>query len=315
MSKKIIIASIVLAIVLMDGLCSSAQGVIVSTSFSNSSLASPRIIAMGGAYVAVADDANAVFLNPAGLGNSTNNDISANYGNLLADVSQQSIVGNVGLGEYGTVGFGYDLTKVNNIPLTDSSGNSVGTSDFYSGETAISYGYPVYDWLLLGAKVRRLFSGYSGYFSDNGEGYGLGVGFLLKPAQNFNVGLMLEDIYATDFNGSDGLKEKIAKSAALGLSYRPIRDNVLLAVDLRSDNLERNADVDNISIGGEFSVVKWLKIRLGELFSKDSNENYIGSASAGLGINLFNNLNFDYAQRRSSGMNVDSQYFSMGYKF
>jgi hypothetical protein len=267
---------------------------------------------MGGAYVAVADDANAVFLNPAGLGNSTYIDISVSYGSLLGDVNQRSIIGSVGLREYGKVGFGYSLTGVNSIPLTDSSGNSIGTGDFYNSDTAISYGYPLYEWLLLGAKAHRLSSGWSEY---NGEGYGLGMGLLLKPFQNFNIGLLIENIYAIDYSWNNGSHDKIAKSAILGVSYRPITEKILLAMDSLSNNIDQNADIDKISIGGEFSVVEWLKIRLGGLFSKDTSENYVGSASVGLGINLFNNLNFDYALQRPYGMRIDSQYISMGYKF
>ena len=72
MSKKIIIASIVFAI----ELCCFAQAEISVPGSTIFPTASPRIIAMGGAYVAVADDANAVFLNPAGLGENNSNDLS-----------------------------------------------------------------------------------------------------------------------------------------------------------------------------------------------------------------------------------------------
>jgi hypothetical protein len=298
--KKALSALVILAAIILLGHSSFAQDFFFD---------SPRVAAMGGANVAIADDSDAVFYNPAGLGSSTNNDISANYGSLLGDVSQQSIVGSVGLGEYGKVGFGYDLTVVNSIPLTNSSGNSIGTSDFYSSETVISYGFPVYDWLLLGAKAHKLSSGLSEYY---GEGYGLGMGFLLKPFQNFNLGLLIENIYATDFTWNNGSHEKIVKKATLGLSFQPIHNRILFAADLRGNTV---GDIYSGSIGGEITFVEWLKIRLGTLFSKDDNANYIGTGSAGLGINLFNNLNVDYALQRLNGMKVDSQYISMGYKF
>lgn len=271
-------------------------------------LGSARVIAMGGAYVAVADDANAVFLNPAGLGNSTYIDISASYGNLLGDVNQRSIVGSVGLGGYGKVGFGYSLTGVTSIPLTDSSGNSIGTGDFYNSDTAISYGYPIYEWLLLGAKAHRLFSG---FFEYNGEGYGLDMGLLLKPFHNFNVGLLIENTYATDFNWSDGSKEKIIKSATLGLSYRPITEKVLLAMDFRSRNIDQNSNIDSASIGGEITFFDLMKLRLGYLF-ENNNTSYVETGSAGLGINFLDNFRFDYAYRKWGGMASDEHYFSLG---
>lgn len=311
MARKMIIAPIIFALIFAIGLCPSAQANILTNNF----LASPRIIAMGGAYVAVADDANAVFLNPAGLGNSTNSDISTNYGCILADASQQSIIGSVELKEHGKIGFGYNVIGTYNIQLTDSSGNPAGTGDWFIKDIAASYGFQVYRWFLLGIKMHRVSIGTQLLnLEDEGQGYGMDVGILIKPYTNFSVGMLISDLYATKFERTSGINEYISRSVVLGVSYQPIEDKVLLAVDLRSENIEENGNIDSISIGSEFNAAGWLRLRFGYLFEKDNSSNYVGTGTAGLGIAFLDNFRFDYAWRRPNGIMFDSHYFSLGCK-
>ncbi len=317
MSRKVIISSVIFALILSTGLCSSVQALFGSSL----SLASPRIIAMGGAYVAVADDANAVFLNPAGLGRQRSNDFSLNHGSLLNDLDQYSFSVDVGLAEYGKLGVGYNVIGTYNIQITDASGNLIGTCEWYNKDIAISYGLQIYDWFLFGLKAHRLSlesktycsSGESFSLEDaEGEGYGLDIGILLRPFKDFYVGLSIGDFYTTNLKRNSGVSDKIPTSAVLGVAYQPIKDRVLLAMDLQCDNTEQNIDVDSISIGSEFFLAKWFKFRLGVLFSKVDDSNYDGSGSAGLGFNFLDNLQFDYALRRPSDAMTDAHYFSLG---
>ena len=323
MSRKILIALIILVI----GLCHYVQAATVSLSgLTLFSTASPRIIAMGGAYVAVADDANSIFMNPAGLGRENRpNDILINYGTLPGDIRQYCFAGDVGIVNYGRIGLGYNIDGMFGSPLYSAdTGSVIGTIDYYYSEAAISYGYAVNDWLCLGAKAHRLSTGMK--ISDvpssepwanlgySGEGYGAGFGLLLKPFGELSIGLLIDNIISTGMQYSN-MNERIPPSATLGLSFKPIKEKLLLAIDIMRYNLERGGDNDVYSLGGEFAPFESVRIRIGGHFSKDDNAKYVGTPSAGLGLNIFKNIQFDYTWQRPSETSVDSHYFSLGYKF
>ena len=275
---------------------------------------SPRIIAMGGAGVAAVDDEDAVFLNPAGLCNA-NNGIIGSYGATQGDVSQYYYAGDINLKELGGIGFGYNKIGVYGIP-DPATGNLIpgGTFDFYSDDLTISYGHQINNWFSLGANVHRISNVFSSpnpsLESGSGYGQGVGIGFQFNLFQNISIGGLINDIYKTDFVWNTNEKETIPTSAAIGFAYRPISDKLLLALDFRKANIERSGGVDTIMLGTEIGLP--VKFRFGYQFNKDrSSENYSGSGSVGIGVNLFNKLLFDYALQKSRDRFGDSQYFSV----
>jgi len=324
MSEKAIISSIIFVLIFSTGLCSAAQALLGASPY----LASPRIIAMGGALVAVVDDANAVFLNPADLGDLTYGDLSTSYGSLPENLKQYYFVGSAGFKDFGGLGLGYYMVGFFDEPMDvlDGSGNVIGlvNSTCWNGDLAVGYGKRIGEGILLGGRVRRLsqevkftvVTSESGLLEDlnnSGEGYGLDVGLLIKPFYGFSVGILFENLYTTDFIYNDGMHESIPSGMRLGFSYLPTNPNILLAMDFRSDNIEESSDIDAISIGSEIDVSGWLKLRFGYLFENDS-ASYAGTGSAGLGINFLDNFRFDYAYRKWGGMAFDEHYFSLGAK-
>ena len=65
---------------------------------------SARAISMGGAYVGVADDANAISYNPAGLSQLNRNEITAQHTEWISDVKHDFLAGAFPL-RNSTVGF------------------------------------------------------------------------------------------------------------------------------------------------------------------------------------------------------------------
>lgn len=320
-SLRILIITAILSI----GLCADARALISMNDFSRTS---PRIIAMGGAYVAIADDAGAVFYNPAGLADLDDNTLLADYGTLLGDVRQYSFVGSAKLGDLGGIGIGYNLAGFE-MPGTiiDPEGKttSAGTDSFYDGDIAVSYGYPVCDWFLLGAKIHRTFSGMgfpiysSGTIQQEniiGEAYGLDVGILMRLKENLSFGLLVGNASKTEFKWDRGAREKLPTSIITGLAYQPVPDRALLALELQSENIEQNSGIDNLSLGSELEPIRNCKIRFGYRFDRDSSsDNYSPSGSMGLGIKFLENFWFDYAWQRQQNYWADNQYFSLGCKF
>lgn len=220
------------------------------------------------------------------------------------------------MGNYGNLGIGYDVIGIYGIQFTDSSGNPAGIGEWYTKNVAVSYGVQIYDRILLGVKGHRISVNGNGsndvadIADADGYGYGMDLGILTTPFENISLGLLVSDLYATKLERNSGISEEIPTSAVLGIAYQPISNKGLLAIDLQSDNIEQNIDIDSISIGGEISFVEWLKFRLGVLYSKNNSSNYTGIGSVGLGFSLFKKLKFDYALRKPNGS--DAHYFSLG---
>src|SRR5438093_920565 len=65
-----------------------------------------RSVAMGSAYVAVASDASSLFFNPAGLAGIKGPELGLQHNTWLADVTEESLLYAMPLGEWGGFGVG-----------------------------------------------------------------------------------------------------------------------------------------------------------------------------------------------------------------
>ena len=80
-----------------------------------------RLLAMGGAFVGLANDASALFLNPAGLGWSDGFRILSSFERRLGSASLGTIAAC-----FSRFGLGVHLLDLGTLTLTDQTGNPVG---------------------------------------------------------------------------------------------------------------------------------------------------------------------------------------------
>lgn len=308
--KHIIFISTVLSIVLILTSFSAANARVNIGSI----WISPKAIAMGGAYVALADDANAVFLNPAGLGNAQS-ELCVGYGELIGDVTNHDFMANYNLGRWGGLGIGYKSARVPmQINITDPITGlpvSVVNGDYISDGIAIAYGFPLNSVFSMGLKVHKMTESFPGI---NAEGNSVDMGMLINPLNNLSIGLMIMNLYSTDYIWNSGLHEKIPAGTVLGVSFRPIKGKLLLAMDVTRENLERGGNNDEYSLGIELSPWRNFGFRIGGFFTKDTNGGYQTTPSFGLAFNLWQSFQFDYAWQRPYGMKNDNHYFSINYR-
>jgi hypothetical protein len=103
-----------------------------------------RPLAMGNAYVAVADDADAVYWNPGALGTFKRKDLTASYNSLFKDQDQGFIAYAFPLGDGpGTMGLGFDYLMVSKIERR--VGDTEVPDDTFSDQNialSASYGRP-----------------------------------------------------------------------------------------------------------------------------------------------------------------------------
>ena len=156
----------------------------------------PRGIAMGGAFSSLADDATALFWNPAGLPWIGHQEITGTHANLFGTGIKDNYLAFV-------------------LPLSPSqavavdwynSGFTDAELDFGENRIDLSYGWRYKSLLSLGAtaKVLTRDTGLDGSTVRRGSGTGMDLGLLASPYRGVRVGLVGQDLFDTRINYDGG---------------------------------------------------------------------------------------------------------------
>ena len=133
-----------------------------------------RSAGMGNAGVAVADNANAMFWNPAGLAFQRNTQVGITHANWLpefdAGLFYEYLVGTYHVEGIGTFGGHVTFLNLGEIERRDESGQSLGTYPSYELAVGVSYGYQVSERLGLGTSLRGIYSKLSPSTGNIGSG-------------------------------------------------------------------------------------------------------------------------------------------------
>ncbi|MFH1962626.1 MAG: hypothetical protein ABIJ30_07115 [bacterium] len=241
-----------------------------------------RPMGMGGAFVAVADDANAMNWNPAGLpmperyefnnvwGNQDNLGQKSLYTSLIVPVSNENCA----------IGFGWQNLRYKPI-------------SYSRGEWAFACARRIGKWS-LGGCGRSIYKNVK-QLPDKEIGIKVDVGALWTPCSTLRLALVRYGMFGTD------LQEERAVRYKMGLCYHPpANKNLLFALD--KDNLDT-------CWGIEFWLKKQiLKTDIALRLGSDSSKGITLKRANSLGADL---LQFDYA---SSGDNSYSS-ISLGYEY
>lgn len=171
-----------------------------------------RAIGMGGAFSAIADDASALFWNPAGLVGVGHQELALTHADL-----------------YGA-GIRDDLASFV-LPL--STGLAAGTDWYHSGfddgelgfsENRFTFGAAarLRSWLAAGASGKLLTRGtdLDGLSIISGRGVGLDLGLLVTPLDRWHLGLVGQDLTGTKLRSTEGEVEiAYPRNLRLGVAY------------------------------------------------------------------------------------------------
>src|SRR3989339_491111 len=148
MKRKILICAI--GFINLCNLCLANTG----ASFLNIGT-SARAISMGGAYVGVADDANAISYNPAGLSQLNRNEITAQHTEWISDVKHDFLAGAFPL-RNSTVGF--SIIYLSQGKLEGRTEDRAKSADFsaYDVATTISYSKSINEKVKLGTNLKDI---------------------------------------------------------------------------------------------------------------------------------------------------------------
>ncbi|MBT4155556.1 MAG: tetratricopeptide repeat protein, partial [Candidatus Marinimicrobia bacterium] len=224
-----------------------------------------RPLSMGGAFIAVADDANTISWNPAGLPGLRRTEFTTTYADLWAMGITQSYLGfvrpfsdRVALG-FDWSNIGYDDKE---LLYSDNKMNlAIGIQLHRKFAFGLTLKYLMRDMQLDGTS----------YGKSSGIGYDAGL--LIQPLKNLKMGLGLYDLGGTQVAYKDKSTEIILGQAfKLGISYMPI-DGLTLAADYG----------DRYHFGAEYIYASRISFRAGIQQDIDGNEK-IMVPSAGLSI-------------------------------
>jgi hypothetical protein len=287
-----------------------------------------RALGMGKTYVGVAENSDAIFMNPAGLARITNPQLSSMYTSLLGDVSYVVVGGAFPCGDKAAIGAGYIGASVDNIPLTDSTGASLGDGRWGNNVMFLSYGTYLSELPLMGLKLDRdvLLGASLKYFSvggsgasveaGSGSGFDLDLGALCPVNSYIMVGANLQNALPSSLGAkithSSGSFDSIPATLKLGTKVTLIGDEGLALSPSDSRKLYGNVDYDyhfnstpnDLHLGVEFWPTSNLALRAG----MDGND-----PTAGIGLRI-SGLEFDYAYHPYAAIGEDTtQFFSISY--
>jgi len=281
-----------------------------------------RPIALGGAFTGIADDASAIFTNPAGLGKQKSLSFVSMSTQLLTCVDYK-LIGFSYPTQYGNFGIGYAgaSTAAGDHTYYDGGVTVEGGAMNYTNQMLIlSCGYDASrlvrsNYFGLGANIKFLSQGLSGSIKSapSASGIEMDLGAIYVPTDRLTFGATLQNIIGS-LDWSTGEKEKLPKLLKLGGAYKASNDvTVSLDTDLDLDGVS-----NTVAHGGvEWQVIPLLALRAGisqKVASVD--DETMGTStdySLGAGV-MLDGFRFDYAYRQDPNFaDLSTHYFSISY--
>ena len=261
--------------------------------------AGARPLGMGSAFVAVSDDATAIYWNPAGLQRLRRRELQIQHaeqfgGTVNHDVftlGGPSPLGGFGVGLTRLGVDGVKITTLENPTLSPGPDNRpvvsriVGTSEYH---LHLAFGRRLRSDLFAGTGVklvsRRLGTG-------TGSGFGVDFGMLYMPRPDLTAGLMIRNLIPMKITFDSGSSERVPPVLVIGLALaRPVAafDGLITCSGSVSIGEEKSAaeNLQGVRIGVEYLYRKKLAFRLG------ARGNHF---TAGAGVRLRGRVAFDLA--------------------
>jgi len=270
--KRVIVGT--LALLMVISAIALADGVGAFSAFKSGIGA--RALAMGGAFVAVADDATAMVWNPAGLAQLNDTRIGGMSTDLFGMGITHQFVGAVTTFANFGIGLGWERTSVAS-QVTDEEGEP---GDLFTwNEQAIlgTLATNIMDIGLAGANVKY-------YMADDGlgdtaDGFGFDLGLLVNLGDMFAIGVTATDLGGTTVNRVDGSQDVVSGLYKAGMAMKLVDGMLVLAADMDFDG----TDLGDAHVGMEFNIIKELALRGGVVLTNGFQDYYF---AVGAGINV-----------------------------
>ena len=251
-----------------------------------------RAAGMGGAFLAVPGDVNALFYNPAGIAAVAKKSASFSYHNDLLDINS-GFIGYVhpGVGP-GAIGASVLYRDYGSFAKTDVTGQELGSfsSNYFS--LMGSYGLNVLKNLTAGGSLKYA-QGMIDNYSSSAIAVDAGVLYSI-PQEQLTLALGFYNV-GTTLNAFVDAKDPLPMQLRLGLAKRLAHLPLLIGFNA----YKYNDEPWYFALGGEFTITDNLFLRLGyDTFGRDldvdSSKDTLAGAAIGFGF-LWKNVAFDYS--------------------
>jgi long-subunit fatty acid transport protein len=279
--------------------------------------AGARAEGLGGAYGAVADDADAIYWNPAGLARAQGQSVSLMEEVLPAGINYEFAGYADSLGKWGGFGLGLQYLSQPGIQQTDAAGYASG-GNFHPNDLAASLGYGytlhndnlgVFNGSSFGATVKYVHS----TIVDSASDFAFDLGYVSAPFKvldgDFRIGYVASNLGGSlkFIAASDPLPTNL--KLATSWNFLP---SWLLALDV-------NEPVGNqpyVSVGTEYRAqfdAGSFSARMGVNSQSIGQAGSFDGLSFGLGAK-FSGLGLDYAFAPLGALGM-TNYVSLNFKF
>lgn len=238
-----------------------------------------RALSMGGAFGPVADDASAIYYNPAGLTNLTSYEVQFMHAPFFQDTNLDSVTAALPLTPYLVFGASGVILRSTGFESRDSSNQFVGNNGQIS-QTAYMLGAALrFDTFSLGTTVKLLSENVLGY---NSQAVGIDVGALMPVTSWLKASASLQNINSPSITLISD-KDTFPLRYNAGVSVTFPGKIFLLAAEYHGGT---NIGGNTVVAGGELTLAKNFKLRAGV------DDQTLPTAGFGVGYRYFT---FDYA--------------------
>ncbi len=232
---------------------------------------------MGNAFVASANDANAVFWNSAGVASMENSAVEFNYFNQMQLVPYSSVGAVFPINKkYGNVGAGFIYSgdkALKEFTVVIGYGRTFGDFNFginlkYRYATFGNNSFDPNDYSVF--DQNEITQGEATQVFGNGQGFGADFGIIYKISKKFNLGLAIKDFIAPFKWVSDtksetqkpkgSYNEPMPLKAYLGISARPF-ESVEINADFKPAILKDESNV--FCFGAQYLFMNIVAFRAG----------------------------------------------------
>lgn len=306
---------------------------------------SARSAGMGEAYVAIADDANATYYNPASLADHTDRSVSTTFYKpvpaLANDIFSSFGAYTQSFGDMGNLGFSLIYTSLGTQFRTGQQGEELGTFTSFGVSLGVSYGNHLTRSVLVGVTVKLIHENLAeqGTGLEQGKGAGTSfagdLGLMWKTTDRFTLAWVLRNVGPNmtfiDADQSDPLPQNFTlgfayKAIDRGNSkllfttdfYKPLADEGFLSFIsgwTDSPSSEEFKDID-YHLGTEWQYAlsedSAFALRMGYSYDEDGNRK---TPTFGLGLK-YNWASFDLSYFANSNAALRNVFrFSGGFSF
>jgi hypothetical protein len=282
--------------------------------------AGERALGMGGAFVAVADDATAVQWNPAGLvgGQPAGMTIGWHHfqvGNPDAVAAAGASTGRSTLTSLGTWPLGVSYGTFRRTVLRDDPSGVLQSESLQVGHFGVTVLQGIVPGLVAGTTLKVLRGGLAAGPVDQARaGAALEAGgdldvsrrtsfdldvALMARGGRVAAGVILKNVRSPEFRAVAGNSAQLPRQARAGVSLLPA-DGVTLAMDLDLNTVDLMGDLRRVlAVGGETSLGSRLQVRSGVRWNLAGDRRIVGAVGASVSVRRGLWIDGHYALGRS----------------